>query len=123
MLLTDERTAAGAVVGQVGSSAIGSVRGFGKNGLLEMRYVSGLETINVGDSVATTGQDGIYPPQLNVGTVVEIKPGSATTPHTIYVKPGARLDSLQEVLVLQYQPPTRSAPEKSLPNVSKGKGK
>ncbi len=124
MLLTDERTAAGAVVGQLGASnAIGSVRGYGKNGLLEMRYVSGLETINVGDAVATTGQDGIYPPQLNVGSVVEIKPGSATTPHTIYVKPGARLDSLQEVLVLQYQPPTRSAPEKSLPNVSKGKSK
>ncbi|HST53179.1 MAG TPA: rod shape-determining protein MreC [Pyrinomonadaceae bacterium] len=124
MLLTDERSAAGAVVGQLGASnAIGSVRGFGKNGLLEMRYVSGLETVNVGDYVVTTGQDKIYPPGLSVGTVVEVKQGTTTTPHTIYVRPGARLDSLQEVAVLNYRAPQRTAPEKTLPNVDKGKAK
>jgi rod shape-determining protein MreC len=124
MLLTDERSAAGAVVGQLGTSnAIGSVRGFGKNGLLEMRYVSGLETVNVGDYVVTTGQDRIYPPGLNVGTVVEVIQGSATTPHVIRVKPGARLDSLQEVAVLTYKPPERGTAEKTLPNVDKGKTK
>ena len=124
MLITDERSAAGAVVGQLGqSNALGSVRGFGKNGLLEMRYVSGLETVNVGDYVVTTGQDRIYPPGLNVGTVVEVVPGSATTPHIIRVKPGARLDSLQEVAVLNYRAPQRTAPERTLPNVDKGKGK
>jgi len=122
MLLTDERAAAGAVVGQLGgSNAIGSVRGYGKNGLLEMRYVSGLEPVNLGDYVVTTGQDGIYPPGLNVGTVVQKTEGSATTPHTIFVKPGARLDSLEEVAVLQYRPPARTAPERSLPNVDKGR--
>jgi rod shape-determining protein MreC len=122
MLLTDERAAAGAVVGQLGASnAIGSVRGFGRNGLLEMRYVPGLETVNQGDYVVTTGQDGIYPPGLNVGTVVEVTPGTVTTPHTIRVKPGARLDSLQEVLVLLYRPPQQPAPERSLPNMDKGK--
>jgi rod shape-determining protein MreC len=124
MLLTDERSAAGAVVGQLGSSnAIGSVRGYGKNGLLEMRYVSGLETVNVGDYVVTTGQDKIYPPGLNVGAVVEVKQGTTTTPHTIYVKPGARLDSLEEVAVLNYRAPQNTAPEKALPNVDKGKKK
>ena len=124
MLITDERSAAGAVVGQLGqSNALGSVRGFGKNGLLEMRYVSGLETVNTGDYVVTTGQDRIYPPGLNVGAVVEVVPGSATTPHTIRVKPGARLDSLQEVAVLNYRPPQRAAPERTLPNVDKGRTK
>jgi rod shape-determining protein MreC len=124
MLITDERSAAGAVVGRLGASnAIGSVRGFGRNGLLEMRYVSGLEQVNVGDYVVTTGQDRIYPPGLPVGTVVEVVPGSATTPHTIRVRPGARLDSLQEVAVLSYHPPQRTAPEKTLPNVDKGKNK
>jgi rod shape-determining protein MreC len=124
MLLTDERSAAGAVVGQLGASnAIGSVRGYGKNGLLEMHYVSGLETVNVGDYVVTTGQDRIYPPGLNVGTVVEVRPGTINTPHTIYVKPGARLESLQEVAVLDYRPPQRTAPERTLPNVDKGRSK
>lgn len=124
MLITDERAAAGAVVGQLGqSNALGSVRGFGKNGLLEMRYVSGLETVGVGDYVVTTGQDRIYPPGLSVGTVVEVVSGSATTPHTIRVRPGARLDSLREVAVLNYHAPERTAPERTLPNVDKGKTK
>ena len=122
MLVTDERSAAGAVVGQLGqSNALGSVRGSGKAGLLEMRYVSGLEPVEVGDYVVTTGQDGVYPQGLNVGTVVEKREGSATTPHTLFVKPGARLDSLEEVAVLQYRPPQRTAPDRALPNVDKGK--
>ncbi len=122
MLITDERAAAGAVVGQLGNSnALGSVKGFGQNGLLEMRYVSGLEQVTRGDYVVTTGQDGIYPPGLNVGEVVEVVSGSATTPHVIRVKPSARLDSLEEVAVLQYRPPQRTPPDKMLPNIDKGK--
>jgi rod shape-determining protein MreC len=122
MLITDEKSGAGAVVGQLGASnALGSVKGLGENGLAEMRYVSGLETVEVGDYVLTTGQDGIYPPNINVGTVVEVKRGSATVPHVIYIKPGARLDQLEEVAVLLYHPPQRTAPEHTLPNVEKGK--
>lgn len=122
MLITDEKAAAGAVVGQLGrSNALGSVRGFGRNGLLEMRYVSGLEQVNRGDYVVTTGQDEIYPPGLNVGEVVDVKSGSATVPHVIQVKPSARIDSLEEVAVLLYHPPPRVAPDEVLPNMDKGK--
>jgi len=119
-VLTDEKAAAGAIVGQLGASGgVGVVRGTGESGVLEMRYVSGLEQVEVGDSVVTTGQDGIYPPGLSVGTVVEIKQGSPTTTHEIRVKPSARLDSLKEVAVLQYQPPPRTLPKDALPNVKK----
>ena len=122
MLLTAERSAAGAVVGQLGqSNALGSVKGLGENGLVEMRYVSGLEEIKIGDYVVTTGQDGIYPAGLSVGEVVRVKQGSATVPHVIHIKPGARLDQLQEVAVLLYRAPTRVAPDQTLPNVDKGK--
>lgn len=111
MLVTDDRAAAGALVGQLGeSSALGVVRGTGTRGTLEMRYVSGLETVRQGDYVVTTGQDGVYPPGLSVGSVLEVKEGTATTPHQIAVKPSARLDSLREVLVLQYKPPPRTVP-------------
>lgn len=120
MLITDEKAAAGALVGQLGqSNALGSVRGLGLNGLVEMRYVSGLEEVNVGDYVTTTGQDGIYPAGLSVGEVVEVKKGSATVPHVIRIKPSARLNALQEVAVLQYKPPQRVAPDQALPNVKK----
>src|SRR2546428_712966 len=122
MLVTDEKAAAGGVVGQLGqSNALGSVRGLGANGLVEMRYVSGLEKVEVGDYALTTGQDGIYPAGLNVGEVVEVKNGTATQAHQIQIKPGARLDQLKEVAVLLYRPPKRSAPEQTLPNVDKAK--
>lgn len=122
MLITDERAAEGAVVGQLEqSNALGSVRGLGQNGLLEMHYVSGLEDVNPGNYVITTGQDAIYPPGLSVGEVVEVKKGTATVPHTIYIKPGARLNALEEVAVLLYHPPQATAPDQVLPNVEKKK--
>jgi rod shape-determining protein MreC len=122
MMVTDEKAAAGAIVGQLGGSgALGSVRGLGNSGLIEMRYVSGLETVEVGDFILTTGQDGIYPAGLSVGEVVEVKHGTATQPHQILIRPGAKLDQLEEVAVLLYRPPQRPAPEQTLPNVDKTK--
>jgi len=122
MLITDEKAGAGAVVGQLGQSgAMGSVRGGGEKGLVEMRYVSGLEKVEIGDYVMTTGQDGIYPAGLNVGEVVDLKRGTATQAHQILIRPSARLDQLHDVAVLLYNPPQRSVPEQSLPNVDKTK--
>jgi len=120
MLVTDEKSGAGAVVGQLGqSNALGSVKGMGESGLLEMRYVSGLEKVQVGDSVTTTGQDAIYPPGYIVGEVVEVKPGSATQAQIIHIRPGAGLERLKEVAVLLYRPPQRTESDQSLPNVEK----
>lgn len=122
MLITDEKAGAGAVVGQLGQSgALGSVRGRADLGVgvIEMRYVSGLEKVEVNDSVMTTGQDGIYPPGLIVGRVVEVKNGTATQAHQILIQPGAQLDHLEEVAVLLYRPPQRIAPQETLPNVEK----
>ena len=116
MMITDEKAGAGAVVGQLGQSgALGSVRGRADLGvsLVEMRYVSGLEKVEVNDYVMTTGQDGIYPPGLNVGRVVDVKNGTATQAHQILIQPGAQLDHLEEVAVLLYRPPPRSVPEQT----------
>ena len=120
MLITNEKSGAGAVVGQLGqSSALGSVRGLGERGLLEMRYVSGLENVANGDYVTTTGQDGVFPPGYNVGDVVEVKAGSATQAHVIHLRPAARMDQLKEVVVLQYQPSGRISSDQALPNAEK----
>lgn len=122
MLLTDEKAGAGAVVGQLGQSgALGSVRGRADLGVsvIEMRYVSGLEKVEVGDTVMTTGQDGIYPPGLNIGKVVDVKHGTATQAHTILIQPGAQLDHLEDVAVLLYQPPQRPTPKQTLQNAER----
>jgi hypothetical protein len=55
--------------------------------------------------------------------VVEVRKGSATVAHVIYVKPGARLNALGEVAVLLYHPPETSAPVDVLPNVEKKSNK
>ena len=124
MLITDEKAGAGAVVGQLGQSgALGSVRGRSDLGvsMIEMRYVSGLEQVEVGDNVMTTGQDGIYPPGLNVGKVVDVKKGTSTQAHQILIQPGAQLDHLEEVAVLLYHPPQRSTPQQSSQSAEKSR--
>lgn len=120
MLVTDEKSGAGAVVGQLGqSNAFGSIKGMGESGLLEMRYVSELEKVQPGDSIFTTGQDAIYPPGYKVGDVVEVRPVSGTQSQTIHVRPSAGLDRLKEVAVLMYSAPQRVESDQSLPNVDK----
>jgi len=121
MLITDEKAGAGAVVGQLGSGALGSVKGRADLGvaLIEMRYVSGLEKVENGDYVLTTGQDGIYPAGLNVGRDVEVKSGTATTAHQIRSQHSAQLDRLEEVAVLLYHPPPRSVPEQTPQNAER----
>ena len=121
MLLTDEKSGAGAVVGQLNgqSSAFGAIKGMGESGLLEMRYVSELEKVQAGDSVITTGQDAIYPPGYKIGDVVEVKTANGTQSQTIHVRPSAGLDRLKEVAVLVYRAPQKIEPDQSLPNVDK----
>lgn len=122
MLITDEKSGAGAVVGQLGASnAVGSIKGMGENGLLDMRYVSGLEKVQQGDTVYTTGQDGIYPQGYTVGQVVEVRAGTATQTQVIHIRPSAGLDRLKEVVILQYHPTKTPESDQSLPNVDKKK--
>ncbi len=119
-LVTRNKSGLGAVIGLIGqSNALGVVMGTSKSDLLEMRYVPGTVDVRVGQAVFTTGQDGIYPPGLKVGEIVNVVSGSATTPHQIEIRPAARLDSMQEVGILLYEPPSRDQFEQKLPNAVK----
>jgi len=116
-LITRDKSGLGAVIGQIGeSNALGVVSGTSKKDLLEMKYVPGNVDVQVGQSVFTTGQDGIFPPGLKVGEIVNLVTGSATTPHQIQIRPAAKLSSMQEVAILLYEPPERTNFEQKLPN-------
>ena len=116
-LITRSKSGLGAVVGEISSSnVLGVVSGTGSKHLVEMRYVSGSVDVQVGQTVYTTGQDGIYPAGLKVGEIVEIKSGSATVPHQIFIRPSSRIDSMREVGVLIYEAPVRGEFEQKLPN-------
>ena len=119
-LVTKEKSGLGGVIGELGTSnALGVVSGNGKRELLEMGYIPGTIEVQVGEMVYTTGQDGIYPAGLKIGEVAEVKPGSATVTQQIFIKPSAKLYSMEEVAVLLYEPAAKPEFEKTLPNANK----
>ena len=119
-LITRDKSGVGGVIGEIGSStALGVVNGTSKKDLLEMRYVPGSTNVQVGQSVFTTGQDGIFPAGLKIGDIVNVGGGSASEALQILVQPAARLNSMQEVAVLLYEPPQRPDFEQRLPNAGK----
>lgn len=121
-LITRDKSGVGAVVGEIsGSNALGVVSGTSKRDLVEMRYVSGSVDVQPGQIVYTTSQDGIYPAGLKIGEIVEVKSGSATVPHQIFIRPSANLGSMREVGVLLYEPPQKPEFEQKLPNAVKTK--
>ncbi|MFZ1702450.1 MAG: rod shape-determining protein MreC [Pyrinomonadaceae bacterium] len=121
-LATGSKAGLGGVVGQIGeSNALGVVTGTGKSDLLEMKYVPGTINVQIGQSVFTSGQDGIYPAGLKVGEIVNVVSGSATTPHQIQIRPASKLSSMQEVGILLYEPPERPVFDQALPNAVKPK--
>ena len=116
-LITYNKSGVGGIIGEIGASnALGVVSGTSKKDLLEMRYVAGSVDVQVGQVVYTTGQDGIFPAGLKIGEIISVVTGSATTPHVISIRPAAKLNSMQEVGILLYEPPERPAFEHKLPN-------
>jgi rod shape-determining protein MreC len=119
-LITRDKSGVGGVVGEIGSSNIlGVVAGTSKRDLVEMKYVSGSAEVQPGQIVYTTGQDGIYPAGLKIGEIVEVRSGSATVPHQIFIRPSAGINSIKEVGVLLYEPPGRTEYDQKLPNAVK----
>lgn len=121
-LLTRDKSGVGAVIGEIaGSNALGVVVGTSKRDVVEMRYVAGSVEVQVGQIVYTTGQDGIYPAGLKVGEIVQVESGSATTPHKITIRPSAGIDSMKEVGILLYEPPTKESFEQQIAKPPKRK--
>jgi rod shape-determining protein MreC len=95
LLLTDKDSGVGAML--AGPRIQSPVGGVGEP-LLVMKYVANDDTVNIGDHVVTSGMDRIFPRDLPVGTVEQIKPG--TPFKQIRLKPAANLERLEEVIVL-----------------------
>ena len=100
LLLTDERHGAGAIIGQlVTSRLVGVVKGK-NNTLCEMRFFAGADKVAAGEVVITSGQDGLYPRGLPIGTV-RLTPGAPAAPAALEIEPAAPLNKLEMVAVLQ----------------------
>ncbi|PYT72383.1 MAG: rod shape-determining protein MreC [Acidobacteria bacterium] len=95
LLLTDKESGVGAKLADSGIQS--PVGGVGEP-LLAMKYVPNDDDVNLGARVVTSGMDRIFPRDLPVGTITEIKPGNSFK--QIRIKPAANLEKLEEVLVL-----------------------
>ena len=120
LLLTDKDSGVGAMLAD--SRIQSPVGGVGEP-LLAMKYVANDDTVNLGDRVVTSGMDRIFPRDLPVGTVAQIKPGNPFK--QIRIQPAANLERLEEVIVLlslqpldlkkEAETPTAGAVEKIAP--------
>jgi rod shape-determining protein MreC len=73
----------------------------------ELRYVSKQTPVRVGDSIVTSGMDGVFPKGLIVGAVSKVAVETGTLLQNIEVKVSVDLDRLEEVLIVtgeQHQP-------------------
>jgi len=69
------------------------------NGTTTLQYIMSDEPVKVGEPVITSGGDRIFPKGLEIGTVASAEPGKDLFLN-IRVIPSARLDRLEEVLVI-----------------------
>src|SRR5271155_3514970 len=95
LLLTDKNGGAGAML--AGSRTQGAAKGT-SGPMLELDYVSNEQDVAVGERVLTSGMDRIFPKDLPLGTVADVRPGNPFK--QIQLRPAARLDQVEEVLIL-----------------------
>src|SRR5215475_3798318 len=96
LLVTDRDSGVGAMIEE--SRIQSPVKGLGEP-LLNMSYVSNDDEVKIGEHVVTSGMDRIFPRDLPVGTIVEVKQGPPPFKF-IRVKPSAQVEKLEEVIVL-----------------------
>jgi rod shape-determining protein MreC len=95
LLLTDRDSGVGAMIAN--SRIQSPVGGLGEP-LLTMKYVGNDDEVAVGSRVVTSGMDRIFPKDLPVGVITQVKPGGQYK--QIRVRPSANLEKLEEVIVL-----------------------
>lgn len=117
-LVVDRNAAVGALIER--SRAQGVVMGNG-GPLLQMQYVSETADVKPGDTVMTSGIDGIYPKGLVIGQVQTVEHGVGGY-KLIAVRPSVDLSRLEEVLVVLTPPPPRDATVTAAAGATSGSG-
>jgi rod shape-determining protein MreC len=113
LLLTDKDSGVGAKL--IDSGLQGPVGGTGEP-LMVMKYIPNDDNVNSGERVVTSGMDRIFPRDLPVGTIADIKPGIPFK--QLRVKPAASMERLQEVFVLLTMKPLELKQEPAAPPAS-----
>jgi len=97
LLITDHNSGVDAIVER--SRARGIVAGALADGCV-MKYLQRGEDVQVGDRVATSGLDGIFPRGMPIGEVSEVSRNHRGLLQVAVIKPSAPLERIEEVLVV-----------------------
>lgn len=97
MLIIDRNSAVDALVQR--TRARGVVKGESA-GWCRLQYVLRKNDVRVGDTIVSSGLDGVYPKGLRIGRVAEVKDQDAEIFHEIKVIPFVDFEKIEEVLVV-----------------------
>ena len=96
-LITDENSGVSAMVQP--SRAQGMLRG-SADGTLRLTLISTDQTVNVGDTVVTSGLGGVFPKGLPLGKVASVNRSDGALYYDIEVAPASSTENFEEVLVI-----------------------
>ena len=95
LLMSDKDSGVGALLGDTRTHGV--VKGSGDPDP-RMDYIVNDEKVHPGEMILTSGEDRIFPKGLLIGTVASAREGNPF--QVIRIQPAARLDRLEDVLVL-----------------------
>ncbi len=95
LLINDKDSGAGALLAETRTHGV--VKGSGDPDA-RLDYVVNDEPVHLGEIVLTSGEDRIFPKDLLIGTVSAASAGNPF--QNIHVRPAARLDRLEDVIIL-----------------------
>lgn len=102
MLITDPNSAVDAIVQK--NRARGIIKG-GTVGYCVFNYVLRKHDIDIGDTVVSSGMDGVFPKGLAIGKVTKVEKQEAGIFQDVTVTPYVDFERLEEVLIVPIQTP------------------
>jgi len=97
LLIEDQNSAVDALV--QGTRARGVIKGE-PSGLLSLHYVLRRHAVDKGDTIISSGLDGVFPKGLQIGYVHEVNKPHAGIFQEVFVTPFVDFEKLEEVLVI-----------------------
>ncbi len=110
LLISDKESGVGSLL--AGSRTQGVALGRGES-FLSLQYVVNDQEVTPGERVLTSGIDRIFPKDLPVGTVAEVRAGNPFK--VIQLRPATRLDRLEEVFILLSREEWEPKPAEEVP--------
>ena len=90
------------------------VSGTGKDGMLELRYLAVNTDIQEGDTLVTSGIDGVYPPGLPVAVVSKIERNPSYVFAHVTCTPAAAVGHHRQLLILSLLTPVTENPVEAI---------